>query len=475
MFPYLESGHGWIPLFAVFLAPYVARQGFSVKVLDMELYGSEEEAGLLRQYVPQARMVGISAMTAHVSTPSALTRQVEAHPPRSSRGLGRDPCLAVPRSDRGPPARGLRHRGRRRGPPGCLAPRRGASADRLQGKAGRLRTRAASWPPRSCPTPITAFWTWNGDSPFRAPSAISNVLTSRGCPYKCTFCVNTIIRSKWRGYPAERSIKILRSTCRDYRVRHVFMMDENFFGNVPRAREIVAGISDLGITWEANIHIRNLIRLDADFLRLIKRSGAVRLRMGAESGSDRILGLLRKNITAADIAAARDRCFEFGIKPMMSFMIDLPDELPEETAATMKLAEEWARAGAGVIGPQPFRPYPGNEESAKLVKRGLCLPDSLEAWEKCDLFNTICERPRTGMAAQPRIPWRRSARSWQPCRRTGWPAKPGRKWNSACTPGGPGPGRQGGLRGRQERAANDAAARWVSALPRGCGTPAASR
>ena len=151
----------------------------------------------------------------------------------------------------------------------------------------------------------------------------------------------------------------------------------------------------LGITWEANIHIKTVNRLDDDFFRLMKQSGAVRLRMGAESGSNRILGLLRKNITTDDIVAARDRCLRFGVMPMMSFMIDLPDELPSETEATMQLAAECARAGAGVIGPQPFRPYPGNEEYAKLRARGLKMPETLEEWETCDLLNTLCERPKT--------------------------------------------------------------------------------
>jgi anaerobic magnesium-protoporphyrin IX monomethyl ester cyclase len=394
-FPWIEGGHGWIPQFAVFLAPYLKLHGFSVKVIDMELYGSQDEGRLLSEYLPLARTVGISAMTAQVPHALALTRRIKnAHPHIPVVWGGIHPSL-FPDQTVAHPLIDYVVVGEGEEPLVSLLSGKDHPRVATKQKSAMLPDKGSFLPAAELPDPDYSVLEMDRNFSFQGEYRNVDVLTSRGCPYKCTFCVNTIIKSAWRGYDVPRAVNILRKVRQDYGAKHVFMMDENFFGAVSRAREIIAGIVELGITWEANLHIRNLVRLDDGFFRLMKQSGVVRLRMGAESGSNRILGILRKNITTDDIAAARDRCLQFGITPIMSFMIHLPDELPSETQATMKIAEECARAGAGVIGPQPFRPYPGNEEHAKLLARGLKMPETLEEWETCDLYNTLGDRPKT--------------------------------------------------------------------------------
>ena len=395
VFPYLESGHGWIPQFAVFLAPYLARHGFSVKLIDMELHDSQEEERLLSQYLPQARMVGISAMTAHVPHAVALTRRIKETHPQMPVVWGGIHASLFPEQTVVHPLIDYVVVGEGEAPLVSLLAGNDHPCIGTKQKPAMLPEKGDFLPAAELPYPDYSILETDRHFSFQGKHRNIDVLTSRGCPYKCSFCVNTIIKSVWRGYEVPRAIAIIRKAREDYRVKHVFMMDENFFGNIARARDIIAGLVDLGITWEANIHIKTINRLDDDFFQLMKQGGAVRLRMGAESGSNRLLHILRKNITTDDIVAARDRCLRFGIMPFMSFMIDLPDELPSETNATMKLAADCAAAGAGVIGPQPFRPYPGNEEYAKLLARGLKMPQTLEEWETCDLLNTLCERPTT--------------------------------------------------------------------------------
>jgi len=340
-------------------------------------------------------MAGISAMTAQVPHALALTRRIKkTHPQLPVVWGGIHPSL-FPEQTVAHPLVDYVVVGEGEEPLVSLLS--GKQHPRVGSKESRaiLPEKGSFLPAGELPDPDYSVLDMDRSFSFQGRFRNIDVLTSRGCPYKCTFCVNTIVKSVWRGYDADRAVNIIRKVRRDYQVKHVFMMDENFFGAVARAREIVAGLVGLGVTWEANIHIKNVLRLDDDFFRLLKQSGAIRLRMGAESGSNRLLAILRKNITTEDIVAARDRCLQVGIRPFMSFMIDLPDELPSETQATIKLAEQCARAGAGVIGPQPFRPYPGNEEYAKLLARGLKIPETLEAWETCDLYNTLCERPKT--------------------------------------------------------------------------------
>ena len=238
VFPYLESGHGWIPQFAVFLAPYLARQGFSVKVIDMELYGSVEEDRLLGQWLPQARMVGISAMTAQAPHALMLTREIKAACPQMPVVWGGIHASLFPDQTVAHPLVDYVVVGEGEEPLAALLlgkdhPRIGSKQ-----KPAAMPDKGSFLPAAELPEPDYSILEMERNFAFQGKFRNIDVLTSRGCPFKCSFCVNTIIKSVWRGYDVGRAVEIIRKARRDYRVKHVFMMDENFFGAVSRAGKL---------------------------------------------------------------------------------------------------------------------------------------------------------------------------------------------------------------------------------------------
>jgi anaerobic magnesium-protoporphyrin IX monomethyl ester cyclase len=401
-FFWVEAGHSWIPQFAVWLVPYLRARGFAVKVLDMELVEAQEESDLLARWVPAARFVGFSVMTATIPHALALTRATRAIAPATPVVWGGIHPTLLPQQTLAHPLIDFVVTGEGEEPAAALLA--GEYHPRLASKRqppASAGLRAGDFlAPESLPDPDYSFLEIERYFELQGPQYRNlELLTSRGCPHRCSFCVNTITRNRWRALPAGRITSLIPRLHASFALRHLFIADENFFGDVRRAVEIIEAIRPLGITWESNVQIGTLLRLPDEVLSLMRASGAVRLRMGAESGSDRLLAILRKGITVGQIAEARDRCLRFGITPAMSFMVDLPDETIDEKAATIQCAQDCADAGAMVIGPQSFRPYPGSLEFSKVAARGLRIPLTLEEWAASELYTT-------GMAGRedPRLP-----------------------------------------------------------------------
>ena len=127
------------------------------------------------------------------------------------------------------------------------------------------------------------------------------------------------------------------------------------------------------------------MRYDADQIRLIKSSGAKTLTFGVESGSDRILKLICKDITSAEVLAANKRAKEFGFLVNYHFMIGFPDETREDIAQTTRLIYTLSEdRNVRIYGPSVYIPYPGTPLLDRCVELGLSTPNRLEEWVDYD-------------------------------------------------------------------------------------------
>ncbi len=210
--------------------------------------------------------------------------------------------------------------------------------------------------------------------------------TSRGCSYHCTFCYNTkLYHGKWRGLTAEETIRRIKSLKNTYDIQGIIFCDDNFFGSISRAREIIEGLirERLNlILFKIDIRVDILFSLDDDFLSMLKRSGCNNVAIGLESGSERILALLKKkNITVSKILAVNRRLRNFGIIPSYTFMIGYPTETLEELRQTVslmfKLEEEYPEIIRKL---HIYTPLPGTELFELAVQHGFEFPESLEDW-----------------------------------------------------------------------------------------------
>lgn len=213
-------------------------------------------------------------------------------------------------------------------------------------------------------------------------------LTSRGCPHLCTFCINAILKNKWRPRTVEQVIqdlKIIKSKLY-FKNKKLRFWDENFFVNIERARKIIDMMLEkkLVIPWETTVRANYLKpgMVDDEFMMKLKKSGCYLLSFGAESGCPRILKKIKKDISPEDVINSAKMALQHGIIPQYSFMIGLPGETRSEMMATLKLIDKLIKLSPEIqiLGPQAFRPYPGSELYQECIQSGWQEPKSLEDW-----------------------------------------------------------------------------------------------
>lgn len=213
-------------------------------------------------------------------------------------------------------------------------------------------------------------------------------LTSRGCPHRCTFCINAILKNRWRARTVEQVLQDLRmiKSKSYFAGKPVRFWDENFFVDLKRARSIVEGMieQDLVMPWETTVRAAYIKegRIGDDFMAKLKRSGCYLLSFGAESGSQEILKKIKKDVTPEEIVNSAKSCLRHDITPQYSFMIGLPGESKKDMFMTLDLIDKLVKLSGRVqiLGPQAFRPYPGSTLYEECLKSGWREPASLEEW-----------------------------------------------------------------------------------------------
>ncbi|MFH0955502.1 MAG: radical SAM protein [Candidatus Micrarchaeota archaeon] len=222
---------------------------------------------------------------------------------------------------------------------------------------------------------------------------VLDISSSRGCPYACSFCTNTMFAFKrWRPLSAEKVNAAINELVSKHNIDHIWFVDDFFFGNLERVDAIVDNLKakKFKLTWEADIRADNLVRpnfLTDQHLQRYVKSGLTSLRIGIESGSDRVLKILNKGITVDMSIKAVHRCKKFQIIPICFFMIGIPGETEKDMVQTLQLMDQLAGIypESVLLGPGLFRPYPGTPLYQECKKSGFHEPQSLFEWAKSSL------------------------------------------------------------------------------------------
>lgn len=215
-------------------------------------------------------------------------------------------------------------------------------------------------------------------------------LTSRGCPHRCTFCVNAILKNYWRSRTIEQVIEDLRiiKSKPYFTGKKLRFWDENFFVDIKRAKKIIDEMlaQNLTLPWETTVRA-NYLRtglIDDEFMAKLKKSGCYLLSFGAESGCPRLLKKIKKDIEPDDVLNSAKMALRHNIIPQYSFMVGLPGERRSDMGETLKLIDKLVKLSPQVqiLGPQAFRPYPGSELYAECLESGWQEPKTLDQWAK---------------------------------------------------------------------------------------------
>jgi anaerobic magnesium-protoporphyrin IX monomethyl ester cyclase len=219
--------------------------------------------------------------------------------------------------------------------------------------------------------------------------------SSRGCTFRCSFCWDPVMhKRKWRAMSPETVLDHLHRITKDFNVRGFLFTDDHFFIDLDRAYRILEGIvrTDLNISI-SKLQIRSdlINRLDRDFLDLIVRAGVKRFSVGIESGSQRILDLIKKDLSVEVIVEANRKLIPYPIVPVYLFMMGLPTETCDDFARSVRLAVQLTDENPRAVKTfNIYTPYPGTELYNLTVQLGLNEPQRLEDWARFN-FRSIPE------------------------------------------------------------------------------------
>jgi len=150
----------------------------------------------------------------------------------------------------------------------------------------------------------------------------TTMITSRGCPYRCTFC-NTP-RHRYRVMSPPRVCDELEA-CVNLGIREIYFVDDTFNITNRRVHELCDEIlrRNIDISWTVRFRVKGV---DRPLLEKMKAAGCSRIQFGVEQGTEEGLLRLKKDVTSLEIESAFALCREVGIHTVAYFMIGTPTE-----------------------------------------------------------------------------------------------------------------------------------------------------
>lgn len=190
--------------------------------------------------------------------------------------------------------------------------------------------------------------------PIKNKGAYSVIISSRGCPFDCGFCSAKAVVGRNPRYRSISNVIDEIITVRDeYRISNLFFWDDTFTVNRKRTIELSRAMRELGILWSCTTRVNTI---DYDLLREMKKGGCFSIDYGVESGSERMLTKINKNITKTQIEQAISCSIKAGIIPNIFLMTGFPDETEDNIRETIEFANNTKAFGIVL---SIFTPYPG--------------------------------------------------------------------------------------------------------------------
>ncbi|PLX16735.1 MAG: hypothetical protein C0601_09670 [Candidatus Muiribacterium halophilum] len=169
---------------------------------------------------------------------------------------------------------------------------------------------------------------------------ITTMFTSRGCPYKCLFCNRPHLGKTFRARSAENVIEEFK-VCFDLGIREFLIYDDTFTINRERVVDFCELMKKTGLNTKVGFDIRARVNtVDRELLIMLKEAGCERIHYGVESGTEKILKVLRKGITLNQAREVFKITKEVGISTLAYFMIGSPTETEEDVEKTIDFALE---------------------------------------------------------------------------------------------------------------------------------------
>lgn len=213
----------------------------------------------------------------------------------------------------------------------------------------------------------------------RFPAA--SIVTSRGCPNRCTFCDRSVFGNRCRAFSAEYIITWMKELVRRYGIKELLIEDDTFVMFKSRLVEICEGMlrEGLDLSWSC---LGRVDMVTPEIVKLMHKAGCWEIGYGIESGVQHILDLEEKKISLAQVEQAVAWTKEAGILTKGFFMIGHPLETEETMNKTIDFAKKIPLDDISVM---MLTPFPGSELYETAHHYGTFNND----WDKMNLLQPV--------------------------------------------------------------------------------------
>lgn len=168
----------------------------------------------------------------------------------------------------------------------------------------------------------------------------AHIFTSRGCPYKCTYCAGSKLWETTRFHSAEYVVSEIEELDKNYKIDGIIIWDDLFIANRERVRKISELIKEKGLDRLEFSVIGRANLIDDEMCGYLKNMNVKSITFGLESGSEKVLKQIKKNtVTVEQNRKAVEMCKKYGFRTEGCFIIGCPDETEEDIMQTKELIE----------------------------------------------------------------------------------------------------------------------------------------
>ena len=209
----------------------------------------------------------------------------------------------------------------------------------------------------------------------------TSCISSRGCPYACSYCDRSVFRRSFRYNSAEYLYEHLRYLRERFGVRHVNFYDDQFTFNRARVEKFTEMMIDrpLGMTFNCAVRAEHI---DTELLRRMKQAGCWMMSLGIESGDERLLAQHRQNADLERLAEKIRLIKQAGIRTKGLLMIGLPGETEASIQRSMNYVFSLPIDDFNLA---KFTPFPGSPIYENIRELG----EFDENWEKMDCMHFV--------------------------------------------------------------------------------------
>lgn len=213
---------------------------------------------------------------------------------------------------------------------------------------------------------------------------VLHMVTSRGCPFSCTFCSQSVYGHRVRAFSPRYVVELIKHYQEKYGIREVAFYDDLFSYKKQRLVDFVEEMAraNVKIKWSCESRVDTV---NDEILGIMKKSGCWQISYGIESGSQRLLDYYDKKITVEDIEKAVNLTHKWGIRTRGYLILGSPPETIESVAETRALVR---RLPLDNLRLSFFSPIPGSQAFADMFK-----DEDMSSWKEMDLYRVSYTPP----------------------------------------------------------------------------------